>query len=86
MALLSINDLRALFSECVQDFVVDERAGLLDRNQLSKALGCSLSKVDQLRDLPGFPVVKLGVGTPRFDWNDVLAFLKAGHASHLGGT
>jgi hypothetical protein len=73
---VSLTDLREILAEVANDNAASRCApALLDRAGLSRALGVSLSKVDQLRR-EGCPVVQLGVESPRFRFEDVLAWLK----------
>jgi hypothetical protein len=49
---------------------------LLTISQLAKALSCSPKTVSRLRELPGFPELRL-LDSPRFEIAAVVGFLKA---------
>lgn len=52
---------------------------LLNRKELAKALGCSVSSVDKWKDIR-FPIVRLGPRRQGFDLADVQKALRLGAA------
>jgi predicted DNA-binding transcriptional regulator AlpA len=77
IVMLSRDDLHSLLGQLLEDIVLTPQQELLDRAGLATALHVSLATVDGLRKRPGFPRIVIGPETVRFDWKEVLAWLKA---------
>lgn len=68
------NELVQLVGDAVDEIRRTAPAPLLDRAGLAKALSVSTPTVDRLRDLPGFPELKI-FDAIRFELDAVKAFL-----------
>jgi hypothetical protein len=84
LVVITVAELRALVVEAVADALAEagpvaDRAALLDRAGLARALGVSLATIDRLRG-EGMPELRLG-DVPRFELDRVLAWLRERSAS-----
>lgn len=77
-------ELKDLITSALREANSDPPQALIDRYQLAKAMGVSITTIDRLRKR-GMPCVMLGGASPRYALSDCLAWVKEHCAWTAGG-
>jgi hypothetical protein len=75
LVLVSVDDLRTMLREELAAFERTDGPRLIDRAEVARRIGISLRSLDTLR-AKGLPEIRVLPEAPRFDWFDVIAWLK----------